>query len=245
MRYAKDAASSRAPRLAELQRWLSWKIRGSVDKPPRMDCARAIASVPPLSRARRIGVYAVDYEERLHEALSRDFPLTRERVGARAFRRLVRDYLAATKRREWSVSFAGRGLAAFLRKSAHAAKDKELPRLAELEWHKLLSFHAADGERWDVSDLAALGPSQWSRLRLGLAPSAFLSSYERTLVYRHGFEVRTRTLSRDQWAFLRRLERGESLGRCLDAIRDETAPVGEWLKQWASDGVLSRRHRCR
>src|SRR4051794_17690248 len=108
-----------------MQNWLAWITTDKPKSNPRRligHCADHIASLPPLSKKRRIDIYAFAYFERLMDALSDDFEATYKRVGDRAFRKLLSEYLKKHPSRSTSVSYVGAQLPAFLKKHALSRK---------------------------------------------------------------------------------------------------------------------------
>ena len=145
--------------LADFQRSLAAHIRHGAAVPPGL-----VADGPAFPAARRLAVYHDAYRLRLIDALGEDFPLLRALLGDAGFGRLAQRYLAACPSRSHTLRDLGRGLAGFL------ARRPALRAAAAFEWALLDAFDAADAPTLTATDLAAVPPQRFARLRFALAP---------------------------------------------------------------------------
>ncbi len=230
--------------LADFQRSLAAHIRHGAAVPPGL-----VADGPALPVARRLAVYHDAYRLRLTDALGEDFPLLRALLGEAGFRRLALRYLAACPSRSHTLRDLGRGLAGFL------ARRPALRTTAAFEWALLDAFDAADAPTLTATDLAAVAPQRFARLRFALAPGVQVLRLRRNvpqawsawhagaaaalparlpapvdcLVWRREQRVYFRTLPADEAAALAALRRGRSFGALCGALARtgdaDTAPA--------------------
>ncbi len=127
----------------------------------------AIALVKPnsrLSSMERLEIYARSYWSRLLDAFGEDFPGLRAVLGAEAFERMRRQYLAECPSESFTLRDLGRRLPAWL--SAHPEFGGTLGRqMAELEWAEIESFDAAALTPLTVEHISALTPESTLRLQ--------------------------------------------------------------------------------
>ena len=102
--------------------------------------------------------------------LGNDFPGLRTLAGD-AFEPLALDYIEATRSPYYNVRWYGAGLADHLRSRAPWTEQPAFAEMAALEWAMGLAFDAADAAVAGVTDVAAIAPEDWPRLRLRLHPS--------------------------------------------------------------------------
>lgn len=252
--------------LADFQRALAAHVRhGDTVAPGR------IVDGPDLSADARLAIYRDGYRLRLTEALGEDFPLLRALLGAAAFERLARAYLAACPSRSFTLRDLGRGLPGFLAGRRRPA----LRATAAFEWALLTAFDAADVDTLSAADLAAVPPQGFARLRFGLAPgaqvlrlgwnvpaawSAWHADGQATpparlpapidcLLWRREERVYFRTLPADEAAALAALRRGRSFaaicGALARAAADAEAPAtraAQLLATWLAEDLLTGAH---
>ena len=127
----------------------------------------AIALVKPnarLSGMERLEIYARSYWSRLLDAFGEDFPGLRAVLGAAAFERMRRQYLAECPSESFTLRDLGRRLPAWL--SAHPEFGGTLGlEMAKLEWAEIESFDAAALTPLTVEEIAALTSESTLRLQ--------------------------------------------------------------------------------
>jgi hypothetical protein len=128
-----------------------------------------IALVKPNSRLssfERLEIYNRSYWSRVLDALGEDFPGVRAVLGARRFARLRRRYLDECPSESFTMRNLGKNLAAWMKKNpALVGANYEIALdMAKLEWAEIEAFDAAEHERLNPAEVAAL--EQASRLRL-------------------------------------------------------------------------------
>ena len=159
--------------LAELQRRLSRLIAAPAadDEATRRDRdaeARAIgiAGDERLDAAGRAGIYAGMWFARIHDAVAEDYPATRRALGADAFARMLRGYLAACPPADPSLRHAGDRLAGYLAGRCEDGQPSWLAEMASLEHAITLAFDARDEDTLAVETLASLAPELWPSLEV-------------------------------------------------------------------------------
>lgn len=180
--------------LAELQRWLHWRIR----KPAE------IGSASPTDRERRLEVYSSAYLTRHVEALAKDFKAVQRVLGEEPFSRLVSRYLEACPSQSPNIAGLGRAFPGFISSSELVSLFPFLPDLAELEWRLIELFHAPDSRLsvrllqadWPVDEIWNASGDAEPLPDIKAAPTLLL-------LIRHGFERRVKRLAWN-WHRLRR-----------------------------------------
>jgi len=121
-----------------------------------------------LSAKERLEIYSRSYWFRLLDSFRDDFPGLAAILGARAFERLARAYLADCPSRSFTLRDLGGQLEGWLAQHQEfAGGDPNLARdMVRLEWAHIVAFDALAGEALGPEDLARLTPS----LRVGLQP---------------------------------------------------------------------------
>jgi hypothetical protein len=101
-------------------------------------------------------------------ALEETFPLTRREMGDAEFNAMSREYAETAAARSADSNAMGGEFPAFLRTHDVALG---LCELAEIEWHWLESYHAADIEALSANDLAGLDEATLLDLPVAAHPS--------------------------------------------------------------------------
>lgn len=194
--------------------------------------------------ARRLAVYHNAYRLRLAEALGADFPVLRGLLGEAAFQQLTADYLIAQPSRSFTLRDFGAVLPAFLGRHARYRRRPWLRATAAFEWTLLAAFDAADAPPLTASQLAAVPPAHFLRLRFRFQPALHvlrlrwsvpqawraaqdgavptapsrLSAPVDCLVWRRDQRVYFRTLLADEAALLKALLRRRSFAAACGAM---------------------------
>ena len=221
-----------------------------------------------LSSVERVDIYANMYFYRLLEVLQEDFPATLAVLGADRFHNLVTGYLIEYPPAHFSIMYAGRHLADFLRD--HPLRD-EFPfiaDLARLERALIEVFHAVDARPLDNEQMRAIAPENWPSLKLALHPAIeflqldwkvpeVLRAVEcgqelRTpardnmniLVWRNRNVAHYREIDAGERDLLGAIAKGISFANMCELIArgvdEEAAPaaVNRRLEVWLRDGIL-------
>jgi hypothetical protein len=101
-------------------------------------------------------------------ALEDTFPLTLREIGEVTFNIMSRDYVETAAARAADINAIGRAFPSFLREQNMAMAHCEL---AEIEWHWLQSYHAADAVALSLADLAGLSEATLLELPVNAHPS--------------------------------------------------------------------------
>jgi hypothetical protein len=221
--------------------------------------------------ATRIGVYVEAYPLRLLDVLRQDYRGLRVALGEARFERLARAYIAAQPSDTPSIRWFGRHFATFLRR--RRTRPAWAAELAAFEWAQGEVFDAADAPRAQPADLAGLALERWPELRLRLhpaqrrlhlrwnAPALWQAAIGQAkddatrpqraaprhwLLWRHGFDVRWRSLDAAEAAALSAAAADASLadiGAALlrAGVPGDTAPnhLAALLQTWLADGLIT------
>ena len=265
---------STPPSLRELQRLFGRLLRAprgvaaalaEATEGERELCCRWVLASPQLSGVERLEIYANQYFYRLHDVLADDFPTVRALIGPARFHNLLTDYLLACPSRHFSLRYAGRQLADFVRGHPLAERWPYLPDLARLERLVLEAFDAADAATCAPEALAQVAPERWGELVLNWIPALFCCSsawpvhelwraqqQDRALpeiqpapthlrVWRQNEGVFVAPLNEREAAFLGRHEPLATWCEELAAeLGEEEAArqMAAWLHRWFEDGLI-------
>ncbi len=233
---------------------------------------RFIVGTEQAPVADRLAVYADAYRLRLLEILEDDFPGLAGMLGAKAFEALGLAYIEAYPSTHPSVRWFGRHLERFSREAPAYRERPELAEMAAFEWAQGEAIDAANSPTVNVVELAALPAASWPEMRivfqsalrrLDLAwnvPAVWsaidegksLPALERAdplvawLFWRHGIEVRWRSLEDDERFALDAARAGHSFGAICEGLLERSGDgdvplhAASFLKQWATDGLVAR-----
>jgi hypothetical protein len=222
-----------------------------------------------LSAAERIDIYHGMYLLRMAEALESDYPALAHFLGERRWTDLVRGYVQAHPSRSYTLNVLGRSLADWLLLVPALTHRGFCHDLARLEWAVAEAFDALETPRLSEAELAGLPPESLETARLvASAPlrlvelrwnaGEWLDSTKDDrhehpkprrrnawiAVYRQGYAVYRRELSRPAFRLLSDLVSGRPVGEALaGALAPRGAPGPEtltrWFRDWAADGFFS------
>ena len=246
--------------LLELQRRMAGAIMaplGAADHLARAVDASAGEIVKPngrLTSSERLEIYARSYWYRILDSLFDDFPGLRAIVGARAFDKLARAYLAEMPSQSFTLRNLGSRLTEWLsRHPGHAGKNPALALdMVRLEWAHVVAFDGPAEKVLGPEDLLELTPRMTFRLQPyitllaleypvddlhlrvselaeghGEASNAVLRHKERRAVRRFSLKpeaIYVAVHRRDESVYYRRMDAGEF--QLLEALR-LGKPVGE------------------
>ncbi|MDR3441807.1 MAG: DNA-binding domain-containing protein [Legionella sp.] len=123
----------------------------------------------------RLAIYRDAYVLRLIECLNANFPFLSAYLGTDEFNQLARAYIAQHPSSYRSIRWFGDGLADFV--SNYYPQYPHLAELTAFEWKMTLAFDAAEAQRVQIEDMAAVPPYAWADLHFVLHPSVHLLSY--------------------------------------------------------------------
>jgi hypothetical protein len=224
-----------------------------------------------LDPAARVGIYRNNLHEGFLKALSLGFPVIQRLVGEDYFRQVGRLFLAEYPSRAGNLHHVGAPFARFLRDQFGATPYSYLPDVAELEWAYQECLIAPDSTPFDPTALQTMPPERFAGLRFDLHPACKLVSSEFpivriwranqddrdgtevidlrqgadfVLVRRNDAGVEVRRLSAADFALLRSMNRGGTLGDALQVAVTVAADfdLATALRQFVGLGVLARVH---
>ena len=236
---------------------------------PRRPLERAaLFRKPPRgSVEQRWEIYSSGYVTRIAEALENDYPATARILGSGAFRSLTQRYVVTHPPRSFDLGRAGDRLPSFLQNDPLGRKLPFLPDLAMLEWAIAEAFIARDAEPLRWADLQAMEAAAILDLPIELTPgTTWIDSAwplkeiwecrnrpdseidlqvegrsSTVLVFRHGFEVRCRTITKLEARLLVSLKRVGTMGGVIeleDCSPRQVKPMTTRFRRFVESGLL-------
>jgi len=199
-----------------------------------------------LDPTARINIYRNNFREGFLKALALGFPVVQRLVGEEYFRQLGKRFVSEHPSRAGNLHHIGAPFAGFLRSQFADTPYSYLPDIAALEWAYQEALVAPDAPPLDLTPLRAISPEKLAELRFALHPACKLVSSEFPIVQiwranqedREGTEVidlragadfvvvrreadavELRRLPPAEFALLRTLSRGATLGDALQAAQ--------------------------
>lgn len=157
-----------SPSLAELQARFQAAVVDGADE--------VLALIPPNSRTTNavlLGVYRHAYAARLVEVVRSAYPILAGRMGAEAFERMARRYVALYPSRHANARWYASDVPELLAQGEFQASP-DLHEIAQLERQLDLAFDAADAPVLDLAALAQHPPETWGQLVFVPHPSVAL-----------------------------------------------------------------------
>ncbi|MEW6055516.1 MAG: DNA-binding domain-containing protein [Bdellovibrionota bacterium] len=229
-------------------------------------CLEFIVDQAPLSREKRLDIYANGYFMRLLECMASDFEVVHRLIGPHVFRSLVAEYLSKHPSKTFSIDDVGEHFPRFLRYSETTNEMPWLADLAQLEWLCYLSIYAHDLPGFDRGKLAKMSEDDWAGATLALDSSVrlFRSSWSidelweleeldleqakedqcRLVVYRRNFNATFERLEPLAFEVLAMAQAGFSLGTICEKLAgllspgQEPPPLMGWFQDWIECGIL-------
>jgi len=224
-----------------------------------------------LDPAARVNIYRNNVHEGFLKALSLGFPVIQRLVGEDYFRQLGRSFLAEYPSRAGNLHHIGAPFAGFLRDQFAATTYSYLPDVAELEWAYQECLIAPDAAPLDPTPLQTTPPERLADLRFDVHPACRLVSSEFpivtiwranqddrdgmevidlsqgahfVLVRRNAAGVELRRLAAPDFALLRSINRGDTLGDALQVALAVAADfdIAKALRHFVALGALTRIH---
>ncbi len=219
----------------------------------------------------RLDIYRNNLQQAFLKALALGFPVVQRLVGEDYFRQLGAAFQQQYPSRAGDLQQIGSPFPAFLREQFANTPYAYLPDVAALEWAYQESLIAADATALDLGVLQAVPPEQLQHLRFELQPACKLVSSQFPIVRiwranqddRDGTEAidlnegpdfvlvrraddgaELRRLTPADFAFLRSLSRGASLGDSLQAgqMAADDFDLAAALRQCVGLGMLVAVH---
>jgi hypothetical protein len=221
--------------------------------------AEALVHGGALSAEDRVGIYSEMYWLRMLDVLREDFPSIVRELGDEDFEVLVAKYLRAHRSTHFSLSYAGRHLAAFL-ETMTVEGAPHLAALAALERARTECFVALDSPVLEASQLQALAASfatarlepiaalqvltlehdVLSRVSDPEAPVEACKTH--VVVWRRGYQVFHAGLAADEADALRRVQAGQGVAEVCEAFveRDDPASAAfTAIGSWVGEGMIA------
>jgi hypothetical protein len=223
---------------------------------------------PPHFEA-RLAVYRGNVYGNWAKALASTYPITRKIVGAEFFDAMAREYARSHPSASGDLNRYGAHLVRFVAAFPHTVDLAYLPDVARMEWLAHLAYSARDPEPLDIAALGSVAENEYPSLRFGLAPACALlesewplgriweihqddyrgafeidlhSGPDRILIHRPRWRAEARSLDAGDFAFLRALLQGDSLGTALEAgAREPGFDPSAALGRWIGLGVVASR----
>ena len=219
----------------------------------------------------RVGIYRNNLHEGFLKALSLSFPVIQRLVGEDYFRQVGQLFLSEYPSRAGNLHHIGAPFAEFLRGQYGATPYSYLPDIAELEWACQECLVAPDVAALDPTALQTIAPERLAGLRFDLHPACRLVSSgfpivriwranqddrdgteiidlgqgaDLVLAGRNAEDIELRRLPAADFALLRCLSRGDSLGEALQAALAVAADfdIAKALRRFVGLGVFSCVH---
>ena len=234
--------------------------RGARAEVPPERLGEVVLPSRTLAPAERVEIYQRMYLLRMEEALEVDYPALKHFLGARGFRDLVRDYVAAFPSRSYTLNRLGDHLPGFVLEASRVRHRGFCHDLARLELAMTEVFDEAETPALSAEAVAAMPVDAWPSARLRpIAAFRLLElrypvgAYVRSMrdgarrrprprrqdgwlaVYRRSYGVHRLELSRPAHRLLSDLASGVPLGDAVSAAARRRGPsaVGEpQLYRW-------------
>ncbi len=176
---------ARAPRLDTLERWMQAVVMHPQGAMPGVRSAPARRLLPQaavdldsvvlpskaLSAVERLDIYAHMYYARLLEILVEEYPTTRQILGAEAFERACRRFLARHPSRHRILNRLSERFPAFLARHLPRGPRSGLAvDVARIERAMEEVFDAPRAEPLTAAQFGAIGADAWQRVRLAVIP---------------------------------------------------------------------------
>ena len=152
-------------RLREWQLALQDAALGKSDRVRRALKQNSAANYP------RLGIYTNAYSSRLRDALRSNFPVLRQLLDDDDFNTLATRYLTDHPSSNSSIRWFGEHLPRSLDVTEPYCSTPVMHELPKFEWALRHTVDAADAERVEFSEMAALAPDKWGALQFTLHPS--------------------------------------------------------------------------
>lgn len=220
-----------------------------------------------ISAKDRIAIYRNNVFSNYREALKAVYPVVERLVGEQFFRQTADYYISAYPSLSGDLNEYGANFSNFLAAFEPVAQLTYLPDVAQLEWLMELVFHAADHVPMDLAKLATVPENKHGELRFILHPASqlFQSKFPvariwqvnqpdwkgdcavdlqiggcQLLVYREGYSVAIKPVTKGEFAMLRGLAAGEDIATtfCKAGAVESDLDLGAFLQHMIQQGIL-------
>jgi len=130
-----------------------------------------INSTGAVSSDVRLAIYGNAYFSRLEEALESDYGILKQLLGDDVFSEVCVAYTHKYPSRYYSLRWFGQDFPAFLGYQQASGEHHWPAEMAQLEWHFVGAFDAADSMVATEADAAAIAPEAWAALKIKFHPS--------------------------------------------------------------------------
>jgi len=224
---------------------------------------------PAARAARRFALYRGNLAANWHTALHGAYPVVETLVGDEFFQALARSYGRRHHYQAGDLNCFGGALADFIADFQPLADYPYMADVARLEWALHLAHYGPDLPTLDVRALAALDPAALDGIELRLHPNTTLLASDwaigriwrahqpdsdaslpatpagpcRLIVHRRGWKADCREAGRGEFAALRAIEAGRTLGDALEegGRADARFDPMDALPRWMADGLFLAR----
>lgn len=216
---------------------------------------------------KRFGVYRNNVVVSLIDNLASTFPACHSLVGEEFFRALAREYALNFPPSSPLMIYYGDEFSQFLNQFKPAQQVPFLADIADIEYKRVKSYHAADGQRFDPASIADLPQDALDSAKLKLHSSFYWSlsrfpahqiyaraqagktlegidfdEAEITLICRPEWDVQTQSISLDNKTALTALAAGFSLSTTVEIAQksDPEFDLQALLTQLLAIGAIER-----
>ncbi|NOX92815.1 MAG: DUF2063 domain-containing protein [Gammaproteobacteria bacterium] len=119
----------------------------------------------------RLAIYGNAYFARLEEALESDYDILKQLLGEDVFNEICMAYTKKYPSHYYSLRWFGQDFPAFLGYQPDSGEHHWPAEMAQLEWHFVGAFDAADDVVATEADAAAIAPEAWAELKIRFHPS--------------------------------------------------------------------------
>lgn len=240
--------------------------------PPEWAADAVVKPSRTLSPTERVAIYQRSIYSRFVECLAADFSCVHALLGADEFYKFAQAYLADYPSRSYTLDRLGQHVPRFLRRPDLRVPNRPLLLdLARLEWALLRVFHGPRVNPMQPDDFSAIPAEELESTAFVMAPTMRVLAFDHaaegiltalrrgdmplpdfsprqtfTLIYRKEFQVWRAPISQPQFAMLRALALGRSVGSAIAAaIKHWEQPfdklesaVFRWFGEWVQCGLF-------
>lgn len=228
---------------------------------------RLVLPSATLSEMERLMIYRRMFPLRMEEALSIDFPASRQMVGSRRFFALVMEYVEAYPSRSWTLEHLGWGMVEFVRGHRLAEEFPGLYDMVRLEQALCEVYGELDSAVLTAEEMAAVPGEVWAEVRLDCVPALRLLQLDSNandafkahvmgeelpdwvggphyvVIWRGDFQTWRMPLEPAAYHLLDRLREGVALGEALGGAMDlfgleDEGQVFGWFQTWVGEGFF-------
>ncbi len=228
---------------------------------------RLVKRSPTLDEMERLNIYRGMYLLRMEEALSIDFPATKQLLGSQRFFELVEDYVKVHPSKSWTLDHLGRQFPGFVQSHPLAGSFPGLTDMVRLEAALCEVFNAEEKASLGSEEVMEVPPERWARLTLFTIPAlrllrlssnanqrykafnadqewpAYQAGEQGVVVWRHQYKLWRMPLEENAFAMLSALHERNPIGVALNQVLGrhevEEHEVFEWFSSWVNEGMFA------